>query len=104
LNAEDLEDTEFVQKWQEVCADGSHKPQPAVAATNPPQQAQPGATAAVARAGARVRRIAYSASIWPPAHHDQSGSLFKDKIRHPDVPRRMEWPDQQLLGRVCSWH
>ena len=101
---------------QDVCADGSHKPQPAVAAASPSQPSQP--VAAPAKAGAkepapagsapeqrtRPDALAYSATVWPP------GSILTNqevstKTKHGILTCRGGWGGRtnQILGRVCSW-
>ncbi len=101
---------------QDVCADGSHKPQPAVAAASPSQPSQP--VAAPAKAAAkepapagsapeqrtRPDALAYSATVWPP------GSILTNqevstKTKHGTLTCRGGWGGRtnQILGRVCSW-
>jgi peptidoglycan hydrolase-like protein with peptidoglycan-binding domain len=101
---------------QDVCADGSHKPQPAVAAASPSQEAKP--VAAPAKAAAkepgpagsapeqrtRPDALAYSATVWPP------GSILTNqevstKTKYGVLTCRGGWGGRtnQILGRVCSW-
>ena len=101
---------------QEVCADGSHKPQPAVAAAKPSQQAQPAAGPAEAAAGkqaaagvapeprTRPDALAYSASIWPPGSI-MANQEVSSKTKYGILTCRGGWSGRtnQLLGRVCSW-
>jgi peptidoglycan hydrolase-like protein with peptidoglycan-binding domain len=98
---------------QDVCADGSHKPQPAVAATNPSQQTQPAeaaagkpaTTAAVApEPRTRPDALAYSATIWPPGSI-MTNQEVSTKTKYGTLTCRGGWSGRtnQLLGRVCSW-
>ncbi len=101
---------------QEVCADGSHKPQPAVAAASPSQQAKPIAGPAEAAAGkqaaatvtpelrTRPDALAYSASIWPPGSI-MTNQEVSSKTKYGILTCRGGWSGRtnQLLGRVCSW-
>jgi len=102
---------------QDVCADGSHKPQPAVAAASPSQQAKPVAGPAEAAAGkpaataavapeprARPDALAYSASIWPPGSI-MTNQEVSSKTKYGTLTCRGGWSGRtnQLLGRVCSW-
>src|SRR5262245_42341542 len=102
---------------QDVCADGSHKPQPAVAAASPSQEAKPVAGPAKAAAKepapaagsapeqrTRPDALAYSATVWPP------GSILTNqevstKTKYGVLTCRGGWGGRtnQLLGRVCSW-
>jgi peptidoglycan hydrolase-like protein with peptidoglycan-binding domain len=98
---------------QDVCADGSHEPQPAVAATNPSQQTQPAeaaagkpaTTAAVApEPRTRPDALAYSATIWPPGSI-MTNQEVSTKTKYGVLTCRGGWSGRtnQLLGRVCSW-
>jgi peptidoglycan hydrolase-like protein with peptidoglycan-binding domain len=102
---------------QDVCADGSHKPQPAVAAASPSQEAKPVAGPAKAAAKepapaagsapeqrTRPDALAYSATVWPP------GSILTNqevstKTKYGVLTCRGGWGGRtnQILGRVCSW-
>ena len=98
---------------QEVCADGSHKPQPAVAAANPSQPTQPAAAPAKAAAKepapagsapARPDALAYSATIWPPGSI-MTNQEVSTKTKYGTLTCRGGWGGRtnQILGRVCSW-
>jgi peptidoglycan hydrolase-like protein with peptidoglycan-binding domain len=92
---------------QDVCADGSHKPQPA-AATAAPAEAEaskPATTAAVApEPRTRPDALAYSASIWPPGSI-MTNQEVSSKTKYGVLTCRGGWSGRtnQLLGRVCSW-
>jgi len=102
---------------QEVCADGSHKPQPAVAAAKPAQPAAAPAKAAAekpaeksAAAGVapeqrpRPDALAYSATVWPPGSI-MTNQEVSTKTKYGTLTCRGGWGGRtnQILGRVCSW-
>jgi Domain of unknown function (DUF4189)/Putative peptidoglycan binding domain len=98
---------------QDVCADGSHKPQPAVAAANPSGPAATPAKAAAKEPGpagsapeqrTRPDALAYSANIWPPGSI-MTNQEVSTKTKYGTLTCRGGWGGRtnQILGRVCSW-
>jgi hypothetical protein len=99
---------------QEMCADGSHKPQPAVAAASPSQPAKPATGPAEAAGGKsaaatvapqqrdRPDALAYSAGIWPPGSITTNQEV-STKTKYGVLTCRGGWGGRQMLGRVCSW-
>jgi len=96
---------------QEVCADGSHKPQPAVAAAK--QAPVEGAAKAAATKPAatvatsdrtRPDAHAFSTSIWP-AGSILTNQEVSSRTKYGTLTCRGGWGDRgnEVLGRVCSW-
>ena len=79
-----------------ICAKSGRKSAQMVATSRSRQASRrcgrPGA------AHASGRTFLFGQYLAPGLHHDQSGSILKDKIRHSNVPWRMERQDEPAIG------